>query len=80
MALRENVVLPPWIHTGSKMQNFAAAKVGDQLTVRSRVVANYERKGHRLVDMDCLVLANGDKILAHMLHTAVYQLRHLAAG
>lgn len=80
MALRDNVELPPWIHTGSKVQNFAVARVGDMLTVRSRVVANYERKGHRLVDMDCLVLANGDTVLAQVLHTAVYKLRHLAAA
>lgn len=80
LALRENVLLPPWIHTGSKMQNFATAGVGDSLTVRSRVAANYERKGHRLVDLDCLVIANGEKVLAHVLHTAVYKLRHLAAA
>ena len=78
-ALRENVVLPPWIHTGSKMQNLAAARVGDELTVRARVVSNYERKGHRLVDLDCLIVANGDKPIAHVLHTAIYRLRHLAA-
>jgi acyl dehydratase len=80
LALRDNVLLPPWIHTGSKMQNFAAGKVGDTLSVRSKVVANYERKGHRLVDLDCLVIANGERVLAQVLHTAVYQLRHLAAA
>jgi acyl dehydratase len=80
LALRDNVQLPPWIHTGSKMQNFAAGMVGDTLSVRSRVVANYERKGHRLVDLDCLVIANNEKVLAQVLHTAVYQLRHLAAA
>ena len=80
MALRDNVVLPPWIHTGSKVGNFAMAKTGDTLTVRSRVTANYERKGHRLVDMDCVVIANGARVVARVLHTAVYQLRHLAAA
>ena len=80
LALRDNVLLPPWIHTGSKMQNFASGRIGDTLSVRSRVVANYERKGHRLVDLDCLVIANGDRVLAQVLHTAVYQLRHLAAA
>ena len=59
LALRENVVLPPWIHTGSKVANFAAARVGDELSVRARVAANYERKGHRLVDLDTIVIANG---------------------
>ena len=59
---------------------FSAAKVGETLGVRSKVVANYERKGHRLVDLDCLILANGERVLAQVLHTAVYKLRHLAAA
>ena len=80
MALRDNVVLPPWIHTGSKVWNFAAGRVGDTLTVRAKVTANYERKGHRLVDLDCLVVADGGRVLAQVLHTAVYQLRQLAAA
>jgi acyl dehydratase len=78
LALRENVVLPPWIHTGSKVANFAAGRVGDELSVRARVAANYEKKGHRLVDLDALVIANGRTVVARVLHTAVYQLRQLA--
>ena len=78
LALRENVVLPPWIHTGSKVANFSAARVGDELAARARVAANYERKGHRLVDLDTIVIANGDRVVARVLHTAVYQLRQLA--
>jgi hypothetical protein len=80
LALRENVVLQPWIHTGSKVANFAAARIGDELTARARVAANYERKGHRLVDLDMLLIANGTTVLAHVLHTAVYRLRQLAAA
>jgi hypothetical protein len=78
LVLRENVVLPPWIHTGSKVVNFSTARVGDELSARARVAANYERKGHRLVDLDTLVIANGRTVIAHVLHTAVYRLRHLA--
>jgi hypothetical protein len=80
LVLRENVVLQPWIHTGSKVTNFAAARVGDALTARARVAANYERKGHRLVDIDMILIANDRTVLAHVLHTAVYRLRQLAAA
>jgi hypothetical protein len=80
LALRENVLLGPWIHTASDVQNFAAAAVGDTLSVRARVAANYERKGHRLVDIDALVIANGERLLAHVLHTAIYLPRQLADG
>ncbi|MGD9802613.1 MAG: hypothetical protein AB7E81_20850 [Hyphomicrobiaceae bacterium] len=76
-ALRENVVLPPWIHVGSTMRNLSLARVGEALSARTRVTANYDRKGHRLVDLDCLLLA-GDRPVAHVLHTAIYKLRHLA--
>jgi acyl dehydratase len=78
LALRENVVLPPWIHTGSKVTNFAVARVGDELSARARVAANYERKGHRLVDLDVAVIADGRTVIARVLHTAVYRLRQLA--
>ena len=74
LALRENVVLPPWIHTGSKVANFSAARIGDELSARARVAANCERKGHRLVDLDVLIIANGTAV-ARVLHTAIYRLR-----
>lgn len=76
-ALRENVVMPPWIHVGSTMRNLSVARVGEALSARTRIVANYDRKGHRLVDMDCLLLA-GDRAVGHVLHTAIYRLRHLS--
>ncbi len=79
-ALRENVVLAPWIHTGSRVRNFGVGRIGDEFTVRARVQDNYERKGHRLVDLDCLIIKNGTTPIAHILHTAVYRLRHLEAA
>lgn len=78
--LRENVVLAPWIHTGSKVRNYAVARVGDKLEARARVASNYERKGHRFVDLDTLIIANGATPVAHVLHTAAYRLRHLSAA
>ncbi|MEZ5853678.1 MAG: hypothetical protein R3D67_02635 [Hyphomicrobiaceae bacterium] len=78
-ALRENVKLPPWIHTGSALQFFDVARVGEALSARAKVVANYDKKGHRLVDLDCLIVAGDDRPIARVLHTAIYQLRHLAA-
>lgn len=77
-ALKDNVALAPWIHTGSKVRNFATARVGDEVVARARVTANYERKGHRLVDLDAVIVANGTTVIARVLHTAVYRLRQLA--
>ena len=74
-ALTHNVVLGPWIHVGSKVDHFAAARVGDELTVRAKVTANYEKKGHRFVELDGLVIANGTTPIARISHTAIYRPR-----
>ena len=79
-ALNHNVVLGPWMHVGSKIQHFAAAHVGDELTVRARVTANYEHKGHRFVDVDVMVLANRRAPIARIAHAAIWLPRQLTAA
>jgi acyl dehydratase len=74
-ALMDNVVLGPWIHVGSKVRNLSIAHVGESLSVRARVADNYEKKGHRFVDLDALVIAGSERPVAHVLHTAIYRLR-----
>ena len=78
--LVDNALLGPWIHVGSRMQLLAAAKTGDELTGRARVIGNYEKKGHRFVELDALVVANGRTPLAHCQHIAIYQPREQAAA
>lgn len=77
-ALTHSVVLGPWIHVGSKVRHLAAGLVGETLSVRARVAANYTHKGHRFVELDALVLA-GARPLAHIRHTAIWRPRQLAA-
>jgi hypothetical protein len=64
-----------WIHAGSTVRNFAAARVGDELMVRAVVTANYERKGHQMVDLDALILANARTPVARIEHTAIWRPR-----
>jgi acyl dehydratase len=78
--LVDNAILGPWIHVGSRMQLLSAARSGDELTARARVTGNYEKKGHRFVELDALVVANGRTPLAHCQHTAIYQPREQAAA
>ena len=78
--LVDNAILGPWIHVGSRMQLLAAAQSGDELTARAKVTGNYEKKGHRFVDLDALVIANGRTPVAHCQHTAIYQPRERAAA
>src|ERR1700730_2621241 len=54
--LVDNAILGPWIHVGSKMHLLSAAKAGDELTARAKVTGNYDKKGHRFVELDALVV------------------------
>jgi acyl dehydratase len=78
--LVDNAILGPWIHVGSKMQLLSAAKAGDVITGRAKVTGNYDKKGHRFVELDALVVANGQTPLAHCHHIAIYQPREQAAA
>jgi acyl dehydratase len=79
-ALRHNVVLGPWMHVGSRIEHYAAARIGDELSAKALVTANYDRKGHRFVELDVLVYANGTAPVARIAHTAIYRPRQLAAA
>ena len=78
--LVDNAILGPWIHVGSRMQLLSAARSGDELTARAKVTGNYEKKGHRFVELDALVVANGRTPVAHCHHIAIYQPREQAAA
>ncbi len=78
--LVDNAILGPWIHVGSKMQLLSAAKTGDEITARAKVTANYDKKGHRFVEVDALAVANGTTPIAHCWHIAIYQPREQAAA
>ena len=63
--LVDNAILGPWIHVGSRMQLLSAAEAGDELIARAKVTGNYDKKGHRFVEIDALVVANGTPPVAH---------------
>ena len=77
-ALSMNVKLGPWIHVGSKITNFAVARYGDKLEARAAVAKQYEHKGHRFVELDVLLVANGKTAIAQIDHTAIYRPRQVA--
>jgi hypothetical protein len=78
--LVDNAILGPWIHVGSKMQILSAARTGDEITARAKVTGNYDKKGHRFVELDALAVANGTTPLARCRHIAIYQPREQAAA
>ncbi len=77
-ALVQNVVLGPWIHVGSKLRNYAAVHVGQQLTLRSRITSNAVSKGHAIVEFDAIVVADGERSVAEITHVAIWRPRQVA--
>jgi hypothetical protein len=74
-ALTHNVVLGPWIHVGSHVEHFAAVRIGEELSVRAKILANYARKGHHFVELDGVIVADGRRPIARVAHTAIWRPR-----
>jgi acyl dehydratase len=74
-ALMRNFKLGPWIHTASDLINRSAARCGETVSVRGRIRDCYERKGHEFVVLDLLLLADSNRIVQQVRHTAIYRPR-----
>ena len=74
-ALDRNVRMGPWIHVGSVVRHLGGARVGEHLATRGKVRSVFEKKGREFVELDLVIVA-GDtaRPVAHVLHTAIYQL------
>jgi len=77
--LMQNVQLGPWLHAASEIRHFSLARDGERLAVRGRVAERFERKGHRFVVLDIVVTA-GHRLIQHVRHTAIYELRSHATA
>jgi acyl dehydratase len=73
--LVDNVVLPPWVHIASTLTCHAPGRVGSAIHADAVVIANEDRKGHLVADLDCHVRADDGTLLATVLHSAIYRLR-----
>jgi acyl dehydratase len=78
--LARNVVLGPWIHVSSDVEHFGLVHHGDPLSTRGRVVDLFERKGHRFVVLDVLVVAGDSRAVLRARHTAIYEPRGAGAS
>jgi acyl dehydratase len=77
MALVQNVVLGPWIHVGSKVNNLAAVHIGQRLTLRSKITSNVVSKGHSIVEFDAVVVAD-ERDVAQITHTVIWRPRQVS--
>ena len=72
--LSTNVRLGPWIHVESVVHHHCLVRDGDVVSARAVVTNQWERKGHRFVELDVIHLA-GTRPVARTRHTAIYRPR-----
>lgn len=72
--LSANVRLGPWIHVESVVQHHGLVRDSELVAARAVVTKEWERKGHRFVELDVLHLAD-DRAVARTTHTAIYRPR-----
>lgn len=75
-ALLQNVRLGPWIHVSNTVQHLAPAAFGATLTLAATITANEVRKGHDMLDLDAVVMAD-DQPVCHIAYTAIWRPRQL---
>ena len=73
--LGSNVRLGPWIHVESRVRHLSLVRDGDAVEARAVVTREWEHKGHRFVELDVGLLADGERPVAHVIHTAIYRPR-----
>jgi acyl dehydratase len=73
--LSANVRLGPWIHVESVAQHHSVVHDGDTVHARAVVSREWERKGHRFVELDVGLLDGADRVVARVVHTAIYRPR-----
>ncbi|MDQ3738015.1 MAG: hypothetical protein M3337_02470 [Actinomycetota bacterium] len=76
--LAANVRLGPWIHVSSDVTFGGAVHDGDVLSVRAVVSDEYERNGHRFVELDVAIVDTDDgSVVQRVAHRAIHTPRKL---
>jgi acyl dehydratase len=78
--LSANVRLGPWIHVESRVRHHALVRDGESIDARAVVSREWTRKGHRFVDLDVGIVADGERLVARVDHTAIYRPREPSAS
>lgn len=71
----QNVALGMWIHTASQAQHYAIARAGEPISIRSRVIDAFEKRGHELLVLDIGIFGESARPIARIVHTAIIRLR-----
>ena len=72
--LSSSVRLGPWIHVSTRAQHRGVVRAGELIEVRGAVIDEREHKGHRFVDLDVEITADGRPVWSAF-HTAIWKPR-----
>lgn len=75
LILVSNFQLGPWIHVSSDAVFLGHLSDGDKLQARGRVIQTFERKGHRFVELDVILIVNKSRPAMQVKHVAIYEPR-----
>lgn len=78
MTLPSHFVTKPWIHAATDAQYLGLAFVGDALDFRGRIVRMYERRGHKIMEVEGLVVANEVRPVMWLRLVEIYDPREAA--
>lgn len=73
--LAANVVLGPWIHVESDVRHLGLVHDGDMISTRAVLVSTWERRGHRFVELDVLIVDGAERPVLRARHVAIFQPR-----
>ena len=73
--LVRNFQLGPWIHAASEINNWSVAWQDELISARGLIHDRFERKGHQFVVADIMLIANGERLIQTVRHTAIYRPR-----
>jgi hypothetical protein len=71
---KERFLLPAWIHTASRIVTRSVMRAGQAIEVRAIPVEKYEKKGHQIVDLYVIMLAEGEPAM-EVRHKAIFKVR-----
>jgi acyl dehydratase len=69
--LSANVTLGPWIHVESVTRHLGVVTEGTTVEARATVLREWERKGHRFVELDVGIFGD-DRLVARVTHSAIH--------
>ena len=71
--LVRNFRLGPWIHAGSEISNWSAARHGERVVASGCIHDRFDHKGHEFLVADVTLTGEDGRLIQAVRHTAIYK-------